>query len=156
MTVKNVSMITTIYLLVGKIVNISVFFSGFMGNESEHGTNKLSDNRFAVNAICLSRAPIRSQMNPEKSVVITCHSHHRPTGQNLNVKSLTMVLFQVCPRDFPHHGHSTGKALKNCKETCYNQPTCMSIIETMHVPNHSCVQTSNFVLKCLGEGWGSG
>ena len=30
------------------------FFSWFMGNESEHGTNKSPENRFAVHAFCFS------------------------------------------------------------------------------------------------------
>ena len=41
------------------------FFPGSWGNESESRTNKLSENCFAVHAICLSHAPIHSPMNPE-------------------------------------------------------------------------------------------
>ena len=41
-------------------------FSGFMGNESERGTNKSSKNREAVHTICLSCTSIHSPMNPEK------------------------------------------------------------------------------------------
>ena len=41
-------------------------FSGFMGNGSERGTNKSSENRFAVHMICLSRAPIHSPWTQKK------------------------------------------------------------------------------------------
>ena len=37
-----------------------------MGNESDRGTNKSSENRFAVHVICLSRAPIHSQWTQKK------------------------------------------------------------------------------------------
>ena len=53
---------------VGSIVNIrnECLFSGFMGNESKRGTNKSAENRFAVHAICLSRAKIHSQWTQKK------------------------------------------------------------------------------------------
>ena len=35
-------------------------FSGFIGNESERGTNKSPENPFAVHTICLSHAKIHS------------------------------------------------------------------------------------------------
>ena len=38
----------------------SVSFSGFMGNELERGTNKSSENGFAVHALYLSLARIHS------------------------------------------------------------------------------------------------
>ena len=49
-------------VFVGNIVNIrnECLFSGFMGNESERGTNKSSENRFTVHAICLSCTLIHS------------------------------------------------------------------------------------------------
>ena len=40
------------------IIRNEYFFS--MGNESERGINKSSENHFAIHAICLSRAPIHS------------------------------------------------------------------------------------------------
>ena len=43
---------------------MSVFFSGFMGNESERGTNKLPENLFAV---CLSSADSFSSRTQKKN-----------------------------------------------------------------------------------------
>ena len=48
---------------------MSVFFSGFMGNESELGTNTSCEPE-EVLTICLFRAPIHSPMNPEKKTLI--------------------------------------------------------------------------------------
>ena len=45
---------------------MSVLFSGFMGNESERGTNKSREPRSGSRSICLFRATIHSPMNPEK------------------------------------------------------------------------------------------
>ena len=47
-------------IFVGGIVNIrnECLFSRFMGNESQCGTNKSHENRFAVHAICLFRTAI--------------------------------------------------------------------------------------------------
>ena len=44
------------------IVNIrnDCLFSGFMGNESERGTNKLPKKCFGIHTLCLSHAPIHS------------------------------------------------------------------------------------------------
>ena len=49
-------------VIVGSIVNIrsECLFSGFMGNESEHRTNKSPENRFTVCVICLSHTLIHS------------------------------------------------------------------------------------------------
>ena len=47
---------------------MSVFFSGFVGNESEHRTNKSPENR-ALRAICLSRAPIHSIFVKDTQVI---------------------------------------------------------------------------------------
>ena len=45
---------------------MSVFFSRFMGNESQCGTNKLHENRFAVHAICLFRTAIHFPWTKKK------------------------------------------------------------------------------------------
>ena len=45
---------------------MSVFFLGSLGMNRSAEQNKSPENRFAVHAICLSRATIHSQMNPEK------------------------------------------------------------------------------------------
>ena len=42
------------------------FFSGFMGNESEHGTNKSRELRSGSRTICLFRAPIHSPWTQKK------------------------------------------------------------------------------------------
>ena len=49
---------------------MSVFFSGFMGNESKRGTNKSREPRSGSRTICLFRATIHSPMNPEKNTLI--------------------------------------------------------------------------------------
>ena len=55
-------------IFVGGIVNIrnEYLFSRFMGNESQCGTNKSHENRFAVHAICLFRTAIHFPWTEKK------------------------------------------------------------------------------------------
>ena len=55
-------------VFVGNIINIrnDCLFSGFLGNESEHRTNKLPENCFAVHTICLSCGQIHFPWTKKK------------------------------------------------------------------------------------------
>ena len=49
-----------------QIVWTAIFFSRFIGNESQCGTNKSHENRFAVHAICLFRTAIHFPWTEKK------------------------------------------------------------------------------------------
>ena len=74
-------------VFVRRIVNITneCLFSGFMGNESERGTNK------SPKAICLSRAPIHSPCTHKKDT----HTWKKWTVLWINLL-LENILYYIC------------------------------------------------------------
>ena len=54
---------------------MSVFFSRFMGNESQCGTNKSHENRFAVHASCLFRTAIHFPWTEKKRHSFRYYTH---------------------------------------------------------------------------------
>ena len=115
---------------------MSVFFSGFMGNDSERGTNQSSENRFAVHAICLSRAPIHSQRTQKKDthiLIVLLHSQHSTSALKSDVTEQNDVICDVTLRKwkrerqilcsaenqklrFYHTDHSPPKNLLSTKD----------------------------------------
>ena len=85
-------------VFVGGIVNIrnECLFSRFMGNESQCGTNKSHENRFAVHAICLFRTAIHFPWTEKKDT----HSLSKYTNDTSTDNGF---ITHHLKRDIPRH-----------------------------------------------------